>query len=209
MLKEKYKYPDDKIESYCPSGSWQTSRYVQIFIDGALRWHQLLYTVLMVDGTEVELHFEGEDWETKYGVFIFDRLMDNTQNCDDLTWSEWGCGYRCQHTWKIEQYRRFVSDDVVYDGTLWETYQGVYKEKPAIESRTILSDMTLPSSSDKAGPAAGTILKRSMARYYGFLWPFRIIRESIVGKRIMSNACLMMCLSILALMIKPRTVWER
>ncbi len=19
--------------------------------------------------------------------------MDNTQNCDDLTWSEWGCGY--------------------------------------------------------------------------------------------------------------------
>ncbi len=51
MLKEKYKYPDDKIESYCPSGSWQTNRYVQIFMMG-MTITSIINTVLMVDGTE-------------------------------------------------------------------------------------------------------------------------------------------------------------
>ena len=57
MLKEKYKYPDDKIESYCPSGSWQTSRYVQIFIDG--HDHDMHYEYRIDGGWNgrVELHF--------------------------------------------------------------------------------------------------------------------------------------------------------
>ena len=40
---------------------------------------------LMVIGKA--LHFEG-DWETKYGLLI-DRLINNTQNSDELIWSEW------------------------------------------------------------------------------------------------------------------------
>ena len=31
MLKQKF--PNYKVTSYCPSGSWQTSRYIQIYID--------------------------------------------------------------------------------------------------------------------------------------------------------------------------------
>ena len=31
MLKQKF--PNYKVTSYCPSGSWQTSRYMQIHID--------------------------------------------------------------------------------------------------------------------------------------------------------------------------------
>lgn len=31
MLKQKF--PNYKVTSYCPSGSWQTSRYIQIHID--------------------------------------------------------------------------------------------------------------------------------------------------------------------------------
>lgn len=152
MLKEKYKYPDDKIESYCPSGSWQTSRYVQIFIDG--HDHDMHYEYRIDGGWNgrVELHFEGEDWETKYGVLI-DRLMDNTQNCDDLTWSEWGCGYRCQHTWKIDSIEDLCQTMSYMMELFGKLIKEFTKEKPAIESRTILSDMTLPSSSDKAGPA--------------------------------------------------------
>ena len=34
MLKDKYPCPDYLVSPYCPPGSWQTSRYVQIFIDG-------------------------------------------------------------------------------------------------------------------------------------------------------------------------------
>ena len=55
-----------------------------------------------IDGNwegRVELHFEG-DWETKYGLLI-DRLINNTQNSDELIWSEWNYGYRCQHSSKI------------------------------------------------------------------------------------------------------------
>ena len=47
----------------------------------------------------MELHFEG-DWDAKYGALI-DRLMNATQNCEELTWSEWTYGYRCQHSKKI------------------------------------------------------------------------------------------------------------
>lgn len=50
---------------------------------------------MRIDGKwegRVELHFEG-DWETKYGLLI-DRLINNTQNSDELIWSEWNYGYR-------------------------------------------------------------------------------------------------------------------
>ena len=150
MLRDKY--PDYRMNSYCPSGSWQTSRYIQIFIDGYD--DDLHYEYLIGGGWNgrVELHFEGEDWETKYGVLI-DRLMNNTQNCDDLTWSELGCGYRCQHTRKIDSIEDLCQTMSYMMELFGKLIKEFTKEKPAIESRTILSDMTLPSSSDKAGPA--------------------------------------------------------
>ena len=101
MLQDKYPSPDYLVSPYFPPGSWQTSRYVQIFFDGYD--HDLHYECRIGGGWNgrVELHFEGDDWETKYGVLI-DRLMNNIQNCDDLTWSEWDYGYRCQHTKTIK-----------------------------------------------------------------------------------------------------------
>lgn len=72
MLKQKF--PNYKVTSYCPSGSWQTSRYIQIHID-AYNDKNLHYEY-RIDGKwegRVELHFEG-DWETKYGLLI-DRLI--------------------------------------------------------------------------------------------------------------------------------------
>lgn len=140
------KYPD--LNSYSPSGSWQTSRYIQIFIDGYD--HDLHYEYL-IDGRwngRVELHFEGKDWETKYGVLI-DRLMNNTQNCDDLTWSEWGCGYRCQHTRKIDSIEDLCQTMSYMMELFGKLIKEFTKEKPAIEPRTILSDTTLPSQVGK------------------------------------------------------------
>lgn len=86
-----------KIYLHCPPGSWQTSRYIQIFIDG--QDHDMHYEYIIDSGWNgrVELHFEGEQWENKYGLLI-DSLIDKTQNCEDLAWSEWNCGYRCQHS---------------------------------------------------------------------------------------------------------------
>ena len=91
MLKNKF--PRLNINPKCPSGSWQTSRYIQIYIDG---YDHDLHYEYRIDGNwngRVELHFEG-DWETKYGILI-DRLMNNTQNSDELIWSEWDYGSRC------------------------------------------------------------------------------------------------------------------
>lgn len=152
MLKEKYKYPDDKIESYYPSGSWQTSRYVQIFIDG---YDHDLHYEYRIDGGwngRVELHFEGEDWETKYGALI-DRLMNDTQNCDDLTWSEWDCGYRCQHTKTIDSIDDLFQTMSYMMELFGKLIKDFTKETPAREARTILSDMTLSSGGSEADPA--------------------------------------------------------
>ena len=96
-----------KINPWSPSGSWQTSRHIQIFIDGyddMLEYYELGEDDLLEEDEdferlEGEVNFEG-DWDTKYGALI-DRLMNATQNSEELTWSEWTYGYRCQHSKKI------------------------------------------------------------------------------------------------------------
>lgn len=45
MLRDKY--PDYRMNPYCPSGSWQTSRYIQIFIDG---YDDDLHYEYLIDG---------------------------------------------------------------------------------------------------------------------------------------------------------------
>ena len=97
FLKERF--PNYTIEAYCPSGSWQTSRYIQVYLAGYDNNVHFEYRIDSNWNGRVELHFEG-DWESKYGVLI-DRLMNSTQNSEDLNWSQWHYGYRCQHSSKI------------------------------------------------------------------------------------------------------------
>lgn len=118
MLKKHY--PDYSPYAYCPSGSWQTSRYVQMYVDGCDHDVHYEYRIDSKWNGRVELHFEG-DWEEKFGVLI-DRLMNETQNCDELTWSEWRYGYRCQHSRKIntmeELYQTMTFMMTVFDRLL-------------------------------------------------------------------------------------------
>lgn len=141
MLKQKF--PNYKVTSYCPSGSWQTSRYMQIHID-AYNDKNLHYEY-RIDGNwegRVELHFEG-DWETKYGLLI-DRLINNTQNSDELIWSEWNYGYRCQHSSKIntiEELYQIMSYMIeLFDSLI----RSVTSEIPVFDEKVISCDRQLP-----------------------------------------------------------------
>lgn len=83
-----------RMSAHYPSGSWQTSRHIQIFIPNK---DEDLHYEYVINGRwegHVELHFEGS-WEDKYGVLI-DKLMGQTQNNEQLSWSNWDAGYRCQ-----------------------------------------------------------------------------------------------------------------
>ena len=102
-------------------GSWQTNRYIQIFING--QEHDIHYEYLIDRdwNGRLELHFEGADWGDRYNDLI-DHLMNSTQNSDLLTWSGWDLGYRCQHVRKISdisdlcetlQYMRGIFDKLI------------------------------------------------------------------------------------------------
>lgn len=98
LLKENFIH--NNISPYYPNGSWQTSRHIQIYIPSQDMDLHYEYRIDHNWDGRVELHFEG-DWEDKYGLII-DELMDYTQNNEQLNWSEWRCGYRCQLVKKIE-----------------------------------------------------------------------------------------------------------
>lgn len=139
MLKQKFS--NYKVTPYCPSGSWQTSRYIQVHIGGYD--DKDLHYEYRIDGNwegRVELHFEG-DWETKYGLLI-DCLINNTQNCDELTWLEWDYGYRCQHSRKIntieELYRTMSYMIELFDNLI----QSLTSEMPVFEEKSIRCDRT-------------------------------------------------------------------
>lgn len=99
LLKENLS--QNEIKPYYPSGSWQTSRYIQIFIPSQDKDLHYEYRIDHNWNGRIELHFE-ENWEEKYGLLI-DTLMDYTQNNEQLKWSQWQYGYRCQLTKKIER----------------------------------------------------------------------------------------------------------
>lgn len=142
----KKKYPDFEVNAYCPYRSRQTSRYIQIFINGCD--HDLHYEYIIDSDWEgrVELHFEG-NWEEKFGVLI-DKLINRTQNCDELTWDYWDGGYRCRHSNKIDtieelfqtmSYMMDVFDNLIKD---------LLAESPTSEKQTIPSDKTLPTQNN-------------------------------------------------------------
>jgi hypothetical protein len=95
-LKERFSEKEIKLHS--KPKSRQTSRYIQIYIpqqDKNLHYEYLIDPNW--DG-RIELHFEG-DW---INSSIIDELMDYTQHNEQLSWSEWMDGYRCQLKRKID-----------------------------------------------------------------------------------------------------------
>ena len=96
----KDKFPNHKVSPHCPSGSWQTSRYIQVYIPSQDKDLHFEYCIDHNWEGHLELHFEG-NWENKYGNLI-DDLMDLTQNNDNLVWSSWQYGFRCQLSQKID-----------------------------------------------------------------------------------------------------------
>lgn len=142
MLKQKF--PNYKVISYCPSGSWQTSRYIQVLIGGCD--DENLHYEYRIDGNwegKVELHFEGNDWETKYGLLI-DRLINNTQNCDELTWSDWDYGYRCQHSSKINTIEELCQTLSCMIELFEKLIRCLTSEIPVFEEKVIKCDRILP-----------------------------------------------------------------
>ena len=67
-------FSQNEISSYFPSGSWQTSRYIQVFIPSQDKDLHYEYCIDHNWDGRVELHFE-ENWEDKYALII-DKLMD-------------------------------------------------------------------------------------------------------------------------------------
>ena len=140
----KQRFNNHNIYVHSPSGSWQTKRYIQIFIDDD---HDLHYEY-RIDSQwngRVELHFEG-DWEGKYGVLI-DSLINNTQNSDELNWSEWAHGYRCQHSKKIN------TADELFETMSYmiDVFDKLIKNSKiqSSETQTINCDSVLPQQDDK------------------------------------------------------------
>lgn len=141
MLKKKY--PNYTIKAPWKSGSWQPSRYIQLLISGMDDDIHYEYRIDSNWEGRVELHFEG-DWEAKYGILI-DRLMNNTQNCDELIWSGWAYGYSCRHCRKINKiedlyqtlsYMIDLFDKLIHNHT---------SEIPAFEEKSIDCNGTLPN----------------------------------------------------------------
>lgn len=137
------KFPSHDIKAKCPYKSWQTSRYIQVYIAG--QDHDLHYEYRIDNEWNgwVELHFEGEDWEKKYNVLI-DQLMNNTQNCEELTWSEWEYGYRCQHSRKIGTIDELCQTMSYMMELFDKLIENITTETPLLEEQTIECNDTLP-----------------------------------------------------------------
>ncbi len=83
-------------------------RWIQIFTPK--KDENLHYEVI---NGKIELHFEGDEYASKYEKLI-DYLMSKTENKEDFVWGEWESGYRCQWTKELnnedyeEDIKRFV-----------------------------------------------------------------------------------------------------
>lgn len=97
------------VEKFCKDfkGKWHTSRFIQISapLDDSLVHYE--YRINQNWRGQVELHFEGKDWEQRYGNLV-DFLMERTE--DHVSWCSWGdYGYRC-----------ILKDAIDYSG--WDTF---------------------------------------------------------------------------------------
>lgn len=141
------KYKNHKMNVHCPSGSWQTNRYIQIYIDGYGHDLHYEYRIDRQWNGRVELHFEGNR-ETKYGVLI-DRLINNTQNSDELNWTEWTYGYRCQHSQKINTIDELFETMSYMMDIFDKLIKALTSEMPSFEQQIINCDSILPPQDGK------------------------------------------------------------
>lgn len=97
------RFPKYKIIGHAPEKSWQTSRYIQILPKQNDPYLHYEYRIDSDKNGRIEIHFEGHDFETKYGNLV-DSLMNSTQNNAELSWTDYlgDYGYCCQHTKKID-----------------------------------------------------------------------------------------------------------
>ena len=128
-------------ESYYQSGTWQTSRFIQILTPLPDTMIHYEYCIDSNWDGRIELHFEGNDWEKKYERLI-DELQDRTQYSEDLTWYECYSSYRCRFSKKIDtlenlyQYLPVFMD--VFDGLLQELTE---KQRPMVTQQMAIKDM--------------------------------------------------------------------
>lgn len=122
LLKERF--PNRSFgESYYAPGTWQSSRYIQILTPLNDKNIHYEYCIDSDWNGRIELHFEGEDWDPKYNQLI-EELSDRTQYREDLIWSNWDCGYRCQFSKTINSFDELVA----YLTVFMETFDNVLKE---------------------------------------------------------------------------------
>ena len=139
-------YPD--LSAECKPNTRQTSRSIMFPIEGMekdIHFEYRIESVWYGNNNEwfgrVECHFEGE-WETKYATLI-DTLMDHTQNYDELTWSGWEHGYRCQHNIKIGSIE-VLKETLSYMTELFKRLiEKTKTEAPTLTDTVIASDGTL------------------------------------------------------------------
>lgn len=94
------RFPKCTIKRCCHPKTRQTSRYIQIKIQGYDV--DIIHYEYHIDGAwkgRVELHFEGK-WEEKYASLI-DLLIKHTEGRENLIWEKWNSGYRCRHNREI------------------------------------------------------------------------------------------------------------
>lgn len=61
------RFPKYKIIGHAPEKSWQTSRYIQILPKQNDPYLHYEYRIDSDKNGRIEIHFEGHDFETKYG----------------------------------------------------------------------------------------------------------------------------------------------
>lgn len=141
------RYPNYQIDGYLPSKTWQTSRYIQFFIEGCSKDIHYEYRI----GTDwvgrVELHFEG-DWHNQYQNLI-DYLVHLTQGNDDLSWQVWEWGYRCQYTKEIGSENDLFLALSYMMNTFDNAIQGFRQGQTKTESQTLVQDITLPLTRER------------------------------------------------------------
>lgn len=143
-------FPNRKLGScYYASGTWQTSRYIQILTPLPDEYIHYEYCFDNNWDGRIELHFEGDDWEEKYDLLI-DELRDRTQYNEDLSWSKWACGYRCRFSKKINSLEDLYSFLPIF----MDTFDGLLKE--LTENRSPLQPV-LMDTNDTLGQQAANV----------------------------------------------------
>lgn len=121
---------------YYPSGSWQTSRYIQILTPLPDKNVHYEYRIDSNWDGRIELHFEGDDWEQKYN-WLIDELSNRTQYNEELIWLEWFYGYKCCLSKKIDTPEDFFANLYNFMGVFDSMLQELTEKQSPIEPREI------------------------------------------------------------------------